>query len=80
MSETVSRWPTESASRSPTGDKATLTIALYVWIFVQRATGWHTSLVLAGAFELVVTVVTLAAFSMPMAPRSSQAQGSNGQR
>jgi MFS transporter, ACS family, D-galactonate transporter len=40
-------------------------IALYVWIFVQRATGWHTSLVLAGVFELVVTVLTLAAFSMP---------------
>lgn len=40
-------------------------IALYVWIYLQRATGWHTSLVLAGVLELVVTVVTLAAFSMP---------------
>ena len=32
--------------------------ALYVWLFVQRATGWHTSLVLAGVFELLVMVVT----------------------
>lgn len=40
-------------------------VALYVWIFVQRAVGWHKSLVLAGIFELGVMVVTLVAFAMP---------------
>jgi MFS family permease len=40
-------------------------VALYVWIFVQRAVGWHTSLVLAGVFELLVVVITMAAFAMP---------------
>jgi MFS transporter, ACS family, D-galactonate transporter len=44
--------------------------ALYVWLFVQRATSWHTSLVLAGVFELLVMVVTLAAFRVPGAERS----------
>jgi ACS family D-galactonate transporter-like MFS transporter len=39
--------------------------ALYVWVFVQDATGWHTSLVLAGVFELVVMVATIAAFRVP---------------
>jgi MFS transporter, ACS family, D-galactonate transporter len=46
--------------------------ALYVWLFVQRATGWHTSLILAGAFELLVMMVTLVAFRVPDA-RSSLA-------
>src|SRR5271155_561409 len=40
-------------------------VALYVWVFVQRATGWHTSLVLAGVIELVVALVTLLAFRVP---------------
>ena len=40
-------------------------VALYVWVFIQRDVGWHTSLVLAGIFELVVMVVTLIAFAMP---------------
>ena len=44
--------------------------ALYVWLFVQRATGWHTSLVLAGVFELLVMVVTLVAFRVPGGHRS----------
>src|ERR1700722_1359807 len=39
--------------------------ALYVWVFVQRATSWHTSLVLAGVFELLVMVVTLVTFHVP---------------
>jgi len=40
-------------------------VALYVWIFVQRAVGWHTSLVLAGVFELLVVAVTMVAFVTP---------------
>ena len=40
-------------------------VALYVWIFVQRAVGWHTSLVLAGVFELLVVLITIAAFATP---------------
>ncbi len=39
--------------------------ALYVWVYVQRATSWHTSLVLAGVFELLVMVVTLVTFHVP---------------
>ena len=39
--------------------------ALYVWVFVQDATSWHTSLVLAGVFELLVMVVTIVAFRVP---------------
>ena len=30
--------------------------ALYVWLYLQRAIGWHASLVLAGVFELLVAV------------------------
>jgi ACS family D-galactonate transporter-like MFS transporter len=40
-------------------------VALYVWLYVQRATGWHTSLILAGVFELLVMGITLATFSVP---------------
>ena len=45
-------------------------VALYVWIYVQRAVGWHTSLVLAGVFELLVVMITMATFVTPrgMAP------------
>src|ERR1700728_2964797 len=39
--------------------------ALYVWLYVQRATSWHMSLILAGVFELLVMVVTIAAFQVP---------------
>jgi MFS family permease len=39
--------------------------ALYVWVYVQRATSWHTSLVLAGVFELLVAAVTLLWFRVP---------------
>ncbi len=39
--------------------------ALYVWIYLQRATSWHTSLVLAGVFELVVAGLTVAFFRTP---------------
>jgi ACS family D-galactonate transporter-like MFS transporter len=39
--------------------------ALYVWVYVQRATSWHTSLILAGIFELLVMLVTLAFFQIP---------------
>jgi ACS family D-galactonate transporter-like MFS transporter len=38
-----------------------VTLALYV----QRATSWHTSLILAGVFELLVMLVTLMAFQIP---------------
>jgi MFS family permease len=39
--------------------------ALYVWVYVQDATSWHTSLVLAGVFELLVMVLTAATFHVP---------------
>ena len=39
--------------------------ALYVWLYVQRATSWHASLILAGVFELLVMLVTLMAFQIP---------------
>ena len=44
--------------------------ALYVWVYVQRATSWHTSLILAGVFELLVMLVTLAAFRVPDGDRA----------
>jgi len=40
-------------------------VALYVWVFVQRATSWHTSLVLAGVVELLVALVTVLVFRVP---------------
>ena len=40
-------------------------LALYGWLYVQRAVGWHASLVLGGVFELLVAVVTVAAFRLP---------------
>ena len=40
-------------------------LALYVWLYVQRVAGWHTSMVLGGVFELLVAVVTVAAFRLP---------------
>ena len=45
-------------------------LALYVWLYVQRATSWHTSMILAGVFELLVMVVTIAAFRVPAGDRS----------
>ncbi len=39
--------------------------ALYVWVYLQRATSWHTSLVLAGVFELGVAAATAAWFRTP---------------
>ncbi len=39
--------------------------ALYVWIYLQQATGWHTSLVLAGVFELVVALALQLWFQTP---------------
>jgi MFS transporter, ACS family, D-galactonate transporter len=44
--------------------------ALYVWLYVQRATSWHTSLVLAGAFELLVMVATMVTFRVPEGDQS----------
>ena len=44
--------------------------ALYVWLYVQRATSWHMSLILAGVFELLVMLVTLAAFRVPDGDRT----------
>jgi ACS family D-galactonate transporter-like MFS transporter len=45
-------------------------LALYGWLYVQRATSWRTSLILAGTFELLVMVVTIAAFQLPDGERS----------
>ena len=39
--------------------------ALYVWIYLQRATSWHTSLVLAGVIELITCVATIIWFRVP---------------
>jgi len=44
---------------------AGLAFALYVWVYVQRATSWHTALVLAGVLELLVMLATVAAFRVP---------------
>ena len=46
-------------------------VALYVWLYVQRATSWHTSLILAGVFELLVMIATLVAFRVPADDRSA---------
>jgi MFS transporter, ACS family, D-galactonate transporter len=40
-------------------------VALYVWVFVQHATSWHTSVLLAGVFELLVALVTAVVFRVP---------------
>ncbi|HUC14949.1 MAG TPA: MFS transporter [Acidimicrobiales bacterium] len=40
-------------------------LALYVWLYVQRSEGWHTSMVLGGVFELLVAAVTVVAFRLP---------------
>jgi MFS transporter, ACS family, D-galactonate transporter len=45
-------------------------LALYVWLYVQRATSWHTSLVLAGVFELLVMIATIVVFRVPAGDRS----------
>jgi MFS transporter, ACS family, D-galactonate transporter len=39
--------------------------ALYIWIYLQNATSWHTSLVLAGVFELIVAAGTALWFRTP---------------
>ena len=39
--------------------------ALYIWIYLQDATSWHTSLVLAGVFELIVAVLSALWFNAP---------------
>jgi MFS transporter, ACS family, D-galactonate transporter len=44
---------------------AGVAFALYVWVYVQRATSWHTSLILAGVFELLVMVGTIVGFRVP---------------
>jgi MFS family permease len=45
-------------------------LALYVWVYVQRATSWHTSLILAGVFELLVALATIIAFRVPDGAKS----------
>jgi ACS family D-galactonate transporter-like MFS transporter len=45
-------------------------LALYGWLYVQRATSWRTSLILAGVFELLVMLVTIAAFQVPRGKQS----------
>ena len=44
--------------------------ALYIWLYLQRAIGWHASLALAGVFELLVAAVTIVAFRIPEGDRS----------
>jgi MFS family permease len=44
--------------------------ALYVWLYVQDAIGWHASLILAGVVELLVAVATIVAFRIPEGDRS----------
>jgi MFS family permease len=39
--------------------------ALYIWIYLQQATNWHTSLLLAGVVELLVCAATLLWFRVP---------------
>ena len=39
--------------------------ALYLWVYLQRATSWHTSLILGGVFELLVMAATLLFFDVP---------------
>jgi ACS family D-galactonate transporter-like MFS transporter len=39
--------------------------ALYIWVYLQRATSWHASLVIAGVFELAVVLATMLAFQVP---------------
>ena len=43
---------------------------LYVWLYVQQATSWRTSLVLAGVFELLVMLTTLMIFRIPAGSES----------
>jgi ACS family D-galactonate transporter-like MFS transporter len=40
-------------------------LALYGWLYVQHATSWRTSLILAGVFELLVMLVTIVTFRVP---------------
>jgi ACS family D-galactonate transporter-like MFS transporter len=44
---------------------AGVAFALYAWVYVQRATSWHTSLVIAGVVELIIMVGTFACFRVP---------------
>src|SRR5450755_4553661 len=44
--------------------------SLYVWLYVQRATSWHISLILAGVFELLVMLATILAFHVPEGDQS----------
>jgi MFS transporter, ACS family, D-galactonate transporter len=39
--------------------------ALYIWVYLQRDTSWHASLVIAGVFELLVVLATIAGFQVP---------------
>src|ERR1700729_3930587 len=45
-------------------------LALYGWLYVQHATSWRTSLVLAGVFELLVMLATMATFRVPAGEQS----------
>jgi MFS transporter, ACS family, D-galactonate transporter len=40
-------------------------LALYIWVYLQNGTGWHTSLVLAAVIELIVAAVTAVWFQIP---------------
>ena len=47
-----------------------LAVTLYVWIYLQETTSWHTSLVVAGVLEVLVAVATLAFFRVPQGEQS----------
>jgi ACS family D-galactonate transporter-like MFS transporter len=56
----VRAWQAGSCAHSPG-----VALALYVWVYVERATSWHASLVLAGVLELLVTLATILIFRVP---------------
>jgi MFS transporter, ACS family, D-galactonate transporter len=45
-------------------------LALYGWLYVQHATSWRMSLILAGVFELLVMLATMVAFRVPEGQQS----------
>ena len=41
-------------------------IALFIWVYLQNATSWHTALWIAGAMELVIAAITAVFFDLPV--------------
>ena len=40
-------------------------IALFIWVYLQNATSWHTALWIAGAIELIIAGITALMFDVP---------------